>query len=115
MFFDIYLQLCRERRISPTAAALEMGIGRSTVSTWKNEGRTPTGATLQKVSDYFGVTTDYLLGTSKEKSPTAKSGEVSDDDIKFALFDGGPITDAQFEEVKRFAQYVKERDARDDK
>lgn len=37
--------------------------------------------------------------------------KVSDDDIKFALFGGdGEITDAMYEEVKRFAQMVKLRE-----
>lgn len=46
-----------------------------------------------------------------KKSPAADSREVTDDDIKFALFGGGDVTDAQFEEVKSFARFVKERDA----
>ena len=40
------------------------------------------------------------------------SGErsVSDDDIKFALFGGdGEITDEMYDEVKRFAEFVKQR------
>ena len=38
--------------------------------------------------------------------PTA----ATDAQLKFALFNGAEgITDAQFEEVKRYAQYIKER------
>lgn len=37
--------------------------------------------------------------------------EVTDDDIKFALFGGdSEITDEMFEEVKKFAQFVKARE-----
>ena len=46
-------------------------------------------------------------------STLAQEGEraVSDDDIKFALFGGdGEITDAMYDEVKRFAQMVKLRE-----
>ena len=43
--------------------------------------------------------------------PAVKSREISDDDLKFALFGGGPVSDAQLEEVKRFARFIKERDA----
>ena len=107
MFFDVYSRLCKEIGKTPTSAALDMGIARSTVSAWKSEGRTPSGATLQKVADYFGVSTDYLL--EKENDPAA-NGEVTDDDIKFALFGGTPVTDEQYEEVKRFARYVRDRD-----
>lgn len=45
----------------------------------------------------------------KEKGPAAESHEVTENDIKYALF-GGDATDAQFEEVKSFARFVKERD-----
>lgn len=91
-------------------------------------GRVPKMETLQRLADYFGVTVDYLVGNVNEpffyldnkrildeindagsqKDP-APSGKVSDDDIKFALFDGAPVTDAQYEEVKRFAKFIAER------
>mgnify|MGYP001625105514 FL=1 len=70
----------------------------------------PNGETLNRLADYFGVTADYLLGTETEKDP-AKGGEVSEDDLKFALF-GGEATDKQLDEVRRFAQFIKERDAK---
>ena len=50
-------------------------------------------------------------GQESKKDPGAKSGEVSDEEIKFALFGGGPVTDAQYEEVKQFVRFIKERDA----
>lgn len=50
-------------------------------------------------------------GQESKKAPGAKSGEVSDEEIKFALFGGGPVTDAQYEEVKQFVRFIKERDA----
>ena len=49
---------------------------------------------------------------AKEKTPAADSNRgVTDEDLKFALFGGGDVTDAQFEEVKNFARFIKERDA----
>lgn len=50
-------------------------------------------------------------GQGSKKAPGAKSGEVSDEEIKFALFGGGAVTDAQYEEVKQFVRFIKERDA----
>ena len=69
--------------------------------------------TAQKIADYFNVSVAYLMNDDAEKAPTG-NGErsVSDDDIKFALFGGdGEITDAMYEEVRRFAAYVKQREA----
>ena len=108
MFYDLFIELCRQKGIAPTRAAVEIGLSKSTPTTWKKKGLTPQGATLQKIADYFDVTTDYLLGTETEKDP-AKGGEVSEDDLKFALF-GGEATDKQLDEVRRFAQFIKERD-----
>lgn len=79
MFFDVYKQLCEKSGKTPTAAALEMGIGRATVSAWKNEGRVPSGKTLQKVADYFGVSVDYLL----EAELTTEHDILEDLDVAF--------------------------------
>lgn len=52
---------------------------------------------------------EYLARTKKApQTAAAGSPGVSDDDIKFALFGGdGEITDEMFEEVKKFAAYLK--------
>ena len=58
MFYDKYRQLCKSVGKSPSAVAIELGISKGTVSTWKNLGRTPQVAQLQKVADYFHITVD---------------------------------------------------------
>ena len=62
MFYDLYLELCKERNVSPTRAAIEIGISKATPTTWKKRGLTPQGETLNKIAAYFRVSTDYLLG-----------------------------------------------------
>ena len=132
MFFDIFYALCKEKGVSCKKAAEEIGLSNSITTKWKKTGATPSGETLDKVAAYFGVSTDYLLGKSssraldlfagsrgyfsegKNTKAPAESGKrsVSDDEIKFALFGGdGEITDAMFDEVKRFAAFVKQREA----
>lgn len=69
MFYDVYLDLCKKAGKKPSAVASELGINKSNVSNWKNNGYTPRGDALQRIADYFGVTTDHLLtGEEKEKS-----------------------------------------------
>ena len=111
MFFERYSALCKEHDETPNSVAKKIGASSGSVTAWK-KGTDPRNATLAKIADFFGVTTDYLLGKESEKAP-AESGKrsVSDDDIKFALFGGdGEITDAMFEEVKNFAAFVKARE-----
>lgn len=113
MFFDIFHDLCIQKGVSCKRAAEDIGLSNSITTKWKKTGATPTGETLTKIASYFGVTVGYLLGEEKEKAP-AENGKrsVSDDDIKFALFGGdGEITDAMYDEVKRFAAYIKQREA----
>lgn len=113
MFYDKYYELCKQKGVSPSAAAMEMGINKGTVSIWKSKGTTPQTAILGKIASYFGVSVDYLLGNEpKEKAPAESEG-ISDDDIKFALFNGADgVTDEMYEEVKRFAQFIKDRENR---
>ena len=106
--------LCEERGIKPGKMCAELGISRGIMSDLK-AGRTKklSAENIEKISKYFGVTTDYLLTGEEAKKAPAPEGErsVSDDDIKFALFGGdGDITDEMYEEVKRFAKLVKLRE-----
>jgi len=68
VFYDLYLDLCKKNNVSPTKAALDIGISKATPSTWKKRGLTPQGDTLNKIASYFGVSIDYLLGKA-EKAP----------------------------------------------
>lgn len=68
MFFDQYCLLCANAGKTPTSVVVELGLAKSNVSNWKN-GRLPKLDVLQKVADYFGVTTDYLLNGEKKKPP----------------------------------------------
>lgn len=106
--------LCEIRGIKPGKMCAELGISRGTMSDLK-AGRTKklSAENIEKISKYFGVSTDYLLtGEDTKKAPTPEGErKISDDDIKFALFGGdGEITDAMYDEVKRFAQMVKLRE-----
>ena len=87
MFYDRFVQICAERGISPSRAAIEAGLSKSTVSKWKNTPEAePTGAALKKLSDFFGVSISELLGEETKKAPT-ESGEhdidMTDVDIAF--------------------------------
>ena len=111
MFFNRFKALCEEKNISVYRACTEIGLNRSAVAKWKAGGR-PNGTTAAKLADYFGVTTDYLLEQTDDRTPAESGRTVSDEDIKFAPFGGdGEITDAMYDEVKRFAAFVRAREA----
>ena len=69
MFWDIYSDLCKKNNTSPNGVAAALGLSNATCTKWK-QGSTPGGKNLQKIADYFGVSTGYLLG-EKPDTPTA--------------------------------------------
>jgi len=70
VFYDIYIDLCKQRGVSPSKAAEEMGFHRSSVTNWKTNGYTPRKEILVKIAEYFDVSVDYLLGEENKKSST---------------------------------------------
>lgn len=71
-FYQKYVAICTNNKITPSAAAQKMGISKTTVHRWKNGGGV-TDANLQIIANYFGVAVDDLRGdTENEKKPTAQ-------------------------------------------
>lgn len=53
MFYDVFLKLCNDRGITPSAACREMGINKSNITFWKNGKSNPSDLTIMKISLYF--------------------------------------------------------------
>lgn len=106
-FYNIFIKLCNEAGKSPSKVALEIGTTKPSVTRWKN-GSNPSDATLQKLADYFNVSVDFLTGKEKNKNNPAAD---SDEALAFALFGGDTkdITPEMLEDVRNYAQYVRER------
>lgn len=74
MFYDRFIELCEKNGVKPTPLVVSMGLSSSNVSIWK-KGSTPRPAIVKKIADYFGVTTDYLLGGEQKEKPSTPEGE----------------------------------------
>ncbi len=105
---DIYKrieELCKKNNINITAMCSRCDIPRASLSDYKTGRKKSLSVeTLSKIADYFGVCLDYLYG----KTTTAVVDEQS---LKIALFGGDQVvTDDMWNEVKRYAEYIKERE-----
>lgn len=100
MFYDIYCELCKGRKISASAAAIEMGINKGTVSVWKNKRTTPQTPQLQKIAEYFDVSTDYLLGNEKKTALDNESEPYKDELIAFYGAVKNELTEDDLADIK---------------
>lgn len=84
--------LRKEKGMSQKELADILHVAQNTISQWENGTRPMDAVTVLTVSDYFGVSTDYLLGNAEAKA--APSVDITFDDFTYALLDeAGPLSD----------------------
>lgn len=72
-FSSRFKQLCKEKGVTQKQALADMGMGRNAAQSWISGS--PSLETLQRIAEYFGITTDEVLGVETKKAPTPAKGE----------------------------------------
>lgn len=72
-FSSRFKQLCKENGVTQKQALADMGMGRNSAQSWITGS--PSLETLQRIAEYFGITTDEVLGVDNKKTPTPAKGE----------------------------------------
>lgn len=54
MFYNYFVELCNRAKISPSKAAQQIGLSKSSVSGWKN-GSVPRDSQIMRIADFFGI------------------------------------------------------------
>lgn len=76
MFYETFCRLCQIHSLTPSGAAAKIGFNRASVTMWKNTGKAPKQELLIKIANFFGVTTDYLLGNDIQSKIDALSYQI---------------------------------------
>lgn len=85
MFYERYLGLCKEKGITPSAAATQAGFNKGTVSVWKKrymEGVDvrPEKDVIDKICKFFSCSESWILGIDEQqKKPTSEIGSERSD------------------------------------
>lgn len=110
ILYERLTDLCAKKGITGYKMCKDAGIAMSTMTDLKmGRKKGLNSETAAKLADFFGVSVNYLLGMA-DINPDRNQKEISDDDIKFALFNGAQgISDEAYEEVKAFAEFVKQK------
>ncbi len=83
MFYERFIHLCENSDEKPTVVLKEIGISPSNMQKWKN-GATVNSNILVKLSNHFGVTTDYLLGREEKNTTninTANNSQIDNSTV----------------------------------
>ena len=101
--FEIVKDLCEKQGISLNTLEEKLELGKNSLYGLKRNQ--PSAERLQQIADYFGVSTDYLLGRrdntaiAGEKAPEYEI-ELDDLDGRIMLFDGKPLSDDDKRAIK---------------
>ncbi len=78
MFKDRLKKLRKEKELTQKEIAKELDITQQQYAKWENGERNPNSETLEKLADYFKVTTDYLLGRTNYNHYIFQTEDVSE-------------------------------------
>lgn len=109
-FSERLKQLRKEKKVTQSEIAEKIGVAKSTYSQYENGHREPNFETLLKLSLFFNVDVDFLLsGKNSIQSLTDALNKKGEFNTIAAHFDGEEFTEAELEEIKQFAEFVKNR------
>ena len=94
--FEKIKTLAQKRKITIAELERATGISNGQIRRW--DFSSPKAENLEKVADYFGVTTDYLLG--REKKKLEKNVDLSDDTV-IMTYQGKPLSPEDRELILR--------------
>lgn len=84
--YSIFVELLQRNGVSTYQVSKATGIAQSVFLSWKNGISKPKADKLKKIADYFGVSTDYLLGRD-EKAPDPEEPDQEQDDVTMEFAD----------------------------
>ncbi len=86
-YYDNFLRLCARDKITPAQVQRDLGLSKAAANKWKS-GSIPHDATLMRVAEYFGVTTDELLGIENAPTPEGADAKQIINDLQTMAEDG---------------------------
>ncbi len=92
-------QLLIERGMTAKSFAAGIGVSTGNVSDWRKRRAKPNSETLSRISEFFGVSADYFLGTQKKAAPEEEQPAVFE-----KLF--STIEDFSVEEAAKVLEYA---------
>lgn len=75
-------ELRKTKNLTQIEFAKLFQISSGTIAMWETDKRQPDFTTLQKLADFFGVSTDYLLGRTENALDRRPASDIAENFIK---------------------------------
>jgi transcriptional regulator with XRE-family HTH domain len=121
MFPDRMLKLMKDRKITKKQICSDLGIGINQIKYWEKNNNYPDADVIQKIAEYLGTTTSYLLELVDDPDPMALIDPSKKDPPLLPLVEelgqqlealaalGGlvdQLTEEQVEELRKYAEFL---------
>lgn len=115
--FEVYSridELAKKRGVSLQKVATDIGLSENYIYNLKNK-KTANTDPIEKIANYFQVSTDYLLGRTDNPAIAKDGQEYTSDDLRqmaenAKTFDGKPLTESDIEAIQNIIEiYLKGR------
>jgi transcriptional regulator with XRE-family HTH domain len=100
----------QDNQITQEELAKKINTSRSNIANYENDKNMPSIEILNKLSEIFNCSTDYLLGKTDVRNPGQKIDDVLNEAmIGMSKKDYDGLTDTQKKQIRDFAIFVKEQ------
>ena len=89
--------LRKQNRISQVELAKMVHVSQATVTAWETGKADPSSSALNSLADFFGVSSDYLLG--REKNKDKKPIDIKNDPVVLS-YGGKPVSKEDMDVIK---------------
>lgn len=101
-------ELRMAKKVTQEELGQHLGFRDSTISQYESGSREPDYDTLLKIAEFFGVTTDYLLGRSVVCEPSSSYPTIAAH-CTDNILERNDVPEEAKETVKEFIEFVKQK------
>lgn len=98
--------LRKDFNISQDELGKKIGVARTSVANYETNRNYPTSEVLEKLSDVFGVSLDYLLGKTDIRNINKNDDPLGLSKIGFNINNYTPPTETQKEQIKTMIEII---------
>lgn len=106
LFGDKLRELRKKKQITQKELALILKLSESTIGMYERNERQPDYDTLNRIANYFKVTTDFLLGRTATYEESLSEDSFEDPELSLWFKDIKNSSPENREELKRFWEFI---------